>query len=98
VFFGLRRRNYAVAVVEGFTVVALGTWGAYWVRSVLGPNYNTLAMYTPPVAYILAVFLWFDAFLRQPQPEWFARFNPQRMLEEVRQYTEVLKAFRQRPK
>lgn len=92
---GLRWHNYAFGIVMGFAAFALGAGYSFAARSAFGTKFNTLAKYGPPVAYILAVVIWLVVFLSPSQEEIPQQrtntIQPEQLLREVRQYTQVLK-------
>jgi len=94
---GVRWRSYPFGIVEGFGLSALGGLLAYGLRSEFGTKYNTLAIYAPPVAYVVGVVVWLDTFLRQPDPEvvhaWRDKITPEQLLAEAREYIRILKRF-----
>ena len=97
-FFHLRWRNHPLGIAGGFAIVALGTGLSYWIRSTFGTEFASFAKYSAPVAYILAVVLWLDTFLRSPEQErqWMLSITPQRLLEEIHRYNEILDKLRKK--
>jgi hypothetical protein len=90
-FHGIRWRDYPFAVVVGFAIIALGSLWGNWSRSVFGTGFNRFFGYAPAVAYIFAVIVWLDTFLRPPsEPKWSLRITPEQLLEEMRQSTKIL--------
>ncbi|HWZ42498.1 MAG TPA: hypothetical protein VNW97_03435 [Candidatus Saccharimonadales bacterium] len=89
---GIRWRNYPTGIVLGFAAIAVVLLGANWARSEFGTKFNTLRSYAPAVAYIVAVALWLETFLRPPEPEpkWTHEITPEQMLEQVQQYTRIV--------
>jgi hypothetical protein len=87
--------NYPMGIVLGFAAIALGSWGAFAVRSVFGTNFNPVAKYGPPVAYIFASLIWLITFNREPRPErWEALtklITPEQMLKEVHKFISVIR-------
>lgn len=92
---GLRWHNYAFGIVMGFAAYALGAGYSFAARSAFGTKFNTLAKYGPPVAYILAVVIWLVVFLSPSQEQVHQQrtntIQPEQLLREVRQYTQMLK-------
>jgi hypothetical protein len=87
--------NYPMGIVLGFAAISLGSWAAFSARSILGTNFNLLAKYGPPVAYIVAALIWLFTFNRRPRPErWEALsklITPEAMLKEMREFVRILK-------
>ena len=92
---GIRWRNYPTGIVLGFAIIAGVSLGANWARSEFGTKLNRLSSYAPAVAYIVAVILWLETFLRPPEPEpqWSYQITPEHMLEQVQQYTRIIERF-----
>jgi hypothetical protein len=95
-FNGIGWREYPFGIVMGFAAIAIVTFAANWARSEFGTKSIPLFSYAPAVAYILAVILWLNAFLRPPEPEpqWRLKITPEQLLEEMRQYSKVLERLR----
>jgi len=95
---GIRWREYPFGIVMGFAAISIGAFGANWARSEFGTRLNVVSSYAPSVAYILAVILWLEAFLRPPDPEpkWTLEMTPQQLLEELRQGAKILERLRGR--
>jgi hypothetical protein len=90
-FHGIRWRDYPFGIVVGFAIIAVGSLWGNWARSVFGTRFNKFFGYAPAVAYILAVIVWLDTFLRPPsEPKWNLRITPEQLLEEIRQSTKIL--------
>lgn len=88
---GIRWRDYPFGIVVGFAIIALGSLWGNWSRSIFGTKFNRFFAYAPAVAYILAVIVWLDTFLRPPsEPKWSLRITPEQLLEEIRQSTKIL--------
>ena len=85
--------TYPYGVVVGFAVLAAGSLAAYWLRSIFGTEFNCLAKYGPPVAYILAVLIWITSCFLPPEPanRWDSFNGPEKNLATVRQYMKALK-------
>jgi hypothetical protein len=92
---GIRWRNYPTGIVLGFAIIASISLGSNWARSEFGTKFIGLFSYAPAVAYIVAVILWLETFLRPPEPEpdWFHEITPAQMLEQVQQYTRIIERF-----
>jgi len=86
-------RRYAFGIMLGFGASSTGTLIAWIVRSVSGTNFNFLAIYLPPVAYIFALIFWLHVFWRKepPEAEWALPITPEELADQVRQYTKILK-------
>jgi hypothetical protein len=90
-FHGIHWRDYPFSIVVGFAIIALGSLWGNWSRSVFGTRFNRFFGYAPAVAYIIAVILWLETFLRpQYEPKWTLRITPEQLLEEIRQYSKIL--------
>jgi len=89
-FHGIHWRDYPFGIVLGFTIIALGSLWGNWSRSVFGTKFNRFFAYAPAVAYIFAVIIWLDIFLRpQFEPKWRLRITPEQLLDEVSQYSKI---------
>ncbi|HET9284835.1 MAG TPA: hypothetical protein VFR24_23030 [Candidatus Angelobacter sp.] len=95
---GIHWREYPFGIVMGFAAIAIVIFTAEWARSVFGTKLNIVWSYAPAVAYILAVILWLNTFLRPPEPEpqWKLKITPEQLLDEIRQYSKILGKFRGR--
>ena len=91
-FNGIGWREYPFGIVMGFAAIAIGSFIGNWSRSKFGTKVMPLFSYAPPVAYILAVILWLNTFLRPPEPEpqWRLKITPEQLLDEIRQYSNIL--------
>jgi hypothetical protein len=97
-FNGIGTREYPFGIVMGFAAIAIVTFAAIWARSEFGTRLNAVSSYAPAVAYILAVILWLNTFLRPPEPEpqWRLKITPEQLLDEMRQYSKILGKLRGR--
>ena len=97
-FNGIGWREYPFGIVMGFAVIAIVSFSVQWARSEFGTKLNMAWTYAPPVAYIVAVILWLNTFLRPPEPEpqWRLKITPEQLQEEIRQYTKILGKLRGR--
>jgi hypothetical protein len=97
-FNGIGRREYPFGIVMGFAAIAIVIFTAEWARSEFGTKLNVVWSYAHSVAYILAVILWLETFLRPPEPEpqWRLKITPEQLLEEMRQYSKILERLRGR--
>lgn len=88
------RNDYGFGILDGFMVIAV-VGLAYLLLSEYGRKFMTLAKYTPAVAYIIAVLIWIDTF-RRPEPtvKWNSAITPQKLLQEIKEYSQVLKGGR----
>jgi hypothetical protein len=93
---GIGWREYPFGIVMGFAAIAIVTFAANWARSEFGTRLNVVSSYAPAVAYILAVILWLNTFLRPPEPEpqWKLKITPEQLLGEIRQYSKILRKLR----
>jgi hypothetical protein len=89
---------YPVGIVNGFAVLALGSWAAYASVSGFGTKFNVIGKYGPPLAYFIAVLVWLGTFLRPPRPDkweaWSKTVTPQQISAEVQEYLKILKGKR----
>jgi hypothetical protein len=95
---GIGRREYPFGIVMGFAAIAIVAFTVQWARSEFGTKLNVLWTYAPPMAYILAVILWLETFLRPPEPEpqWRLKITPEELLDELREYSRIFRRFRGR--
>lgn len=95
-FNGIGWREYPFGIVMGFAAISIGTFIGNWARSEFGTKSIPLFSYAPAVAYILAVILWLNTFLRPPEPEpqWRLKITPEQLLDEIRQYSKILRQLR----
>lgn len=95
---GIGWREYPFGIVMGFAAIAIVSFSVQWARSEFGTRLNVVSSYAPAVAYILAVILWLNTFLRPPEPEpqWRLKLTPEQLLEEIRQYSKILGKLRGR--
>jgi hypothetical protein len=97
-FNGIGWREYPFGIVMGFAAIAIVIFTVEWARSVFGTKLNAVWSYSHSVAYILAVILWLNTFLRPPAPEpqWKLKITPEQLLDEIRQYSKTLGKLRGR--
>jgi hypothetical protein len=97
-FNGIGWREYPFGIVMGFAAIAIVIFTVEWARSVFGTKLNVVWSYAHSVAYILAVILWLNTFLRPPEPEpqWRLKITPEQLLDEMRQYSKILGKLRGR--
>jgi hypothetical protein len=97
-FNGIGWRGYPFGIVMGFAAIAIVAFSVQWARSEFGTRLNIVSSYAPAVAYILAVILWLNTFLRPPEPEpqWRLKITPEQLLDEMRQYSKILGKLRGR--
>ena len=89
-------RTHAWGIVEGFAATALAGV-IYAARSEFGTRLNFLVKYGPPVAYIFALLLWLDTFIRvERNAAWNLAITPAQLAEEVAAYTRSLKRLLER--
>jgi hypothetical protein len=97
--FRLRWRFAPLGILLGFTLAALGSALAYWGVSVFGTRFENFLKYVPPVAFILAVVIWLDTFLRpEPGPGVVSAATIRQIAEEIRQDTIAIKKFLEKSK
>lgn len=97
--FHARRRNYPIGIVDGFAVLAAAGL-IYGLRSEFGTKLSFLVQYGVPVAYILALAVWLDTFLRpaEAQPQLPQGMTLEQALEEMSRGTKELKDLSRRLK
>ncbi len=85
--------TYPYGVVFGFAVSSGGSLLFYWLRSIFGTEFNSLAKYGPPGSYILAVLIWIASCFLPPEPanRWTNFDGPEKNLARVRQYMKALR-------
>jgi len=90
--FRLRWRYAPLGIILGFAIAAIGSAIAYWTRSVFGTQFRFVSNYGAPVAYLLAITIWLDTFLRpEPEPKWISAATMRQVAEEIRQDAMILK-------
>jgi hypothetical protein len=88
----LRWRFAPLGISLGFAVSALGAAAYYLIRSEFGTKFEIFAKYISPVAYIVALAIWLDTFLRpELEPEWLSKVTPRDLAGAIRRETESLK-------
>jgi hypothetical protein len=94
----VRDSGFARDRVMGFAAISIGAFSANWARSEFGTRLNVVSSYAPSVAYIVAVILWLDTFLRPPDPEpkWTLKITPEQLLEQLQQGGKILERLRGR--
>jgi hypothetical protein len=97
-FNGIGWREYPFGIVMGFAAIAIVIFSVQWARSEFGTRLNVVSSYAPAMAYILAVVVWLNTFLRPPEPEpqWRLKITPEQLLDEMRQYSKILGKLRGR--
>jgi hypothetical protein len=97
-FNGIGWREYPFGIVMGFAAIAIVAFTVQWARSEFGTKLNVVWTYAPPVAYIVAVILWLNTFIRPPEPEpqWRLKITPEQLLDEIWQYSKILGKLRGR--
>ena len=97
-FNGIGWREYPFGIVMGFAAIAIVAFSVQWARSEFGTRLNVVSSYAPAMAYILAVVVWLNTFLRPPEPEpqWRLKITPEQLLDEMRQYSKILGKLRGR--
>ncbi len=69
IVLGIRWRSYAFGIIQGFAISAVGDLMAFGLRYVFGTKYRTFSQYAPPVAFLIAIIVWLNTFLRPREPE-----------------------------
>src|SRR5258708_18973647 len=88
----LQWRVAPLGILLGFTLSALGTAISYWSISQFGTSIKFIAVYVPPVAYILAIMVWLDIVLRpEPEPKWVSAVTLRQGEEETRPESMMIK-------
>lgn len=89
-------RTHAWGIVEGFAATALAGL-TYAARSEFGTKLTFLVKYGPPVAYIFALLLWLDTFIRvERNATWNLAITPAQLAAEVAAYTRSIKRLLER--
>jgi hypothetical protein len=92
--FRLRWRFAPLGIILGFTVAAVGSIADYWAISEFGTKIEIFTKYIPPVAYILAVVVWLDTFLRpEPGAGTVSAATLNQVAEAIRRDTAAMKRF-----
>ena len=94
VILGVPWHTHAFGIVQGFAVSSLGSWLSYLLSSEFGIRAPAIAVYGPPMAYIVAVLIWCVTFLQQESPvvqqHWTTTVTPTELLEELKDGTRTL--------
>lgn len=89
-------RTRSWGIVEGFATTALAGL-MYAARSEFGTRFDFLVKYGPPVAYIVALLLWLDTFLRvERDSTWSLPITPAELAAEITAYTRSLRRLLER--
>ncbi|MBZ5534210.1 MAG: hypothetical protein LAO20_22520 [Acidobacteriia bacterium] len=89
--FHLRWRFAPLGIILGFAISGVGSAIAYWTRSEFVTKFAIVSNYASPVAYLLAIAVWLDTFLRpEPEPKWISTATMRQVAEEIRQDTMML--------
>ncbi|SRR5258708_5851837 len=91
--FDIGFRRFAFGIMLGFGPLSCGKLIAWVLRSEFGTRFTLLGIYFPPVAYLLALAFWLLVFSRPepPEPEWQLPITPQQLLDQIKQYTRIVK-------
>ena len=90
VVFPVAWRQHEFGILAGFGISACTTMLADVLVLNAGSRYETFFRYGPPIAYVLATFIWLHAFLRPPQSRPQSQLHPDEMLEIVRRSRKLL--------
>jgi len=85
-------RRYAFGIMLGFGVSSVGTLVVWFARSVFGTKFHLLAIYLPPVAYILALAFWLYVFWRE-EPQESKPLTPDELAEQLRRHAELIRQY-----
>ena len=85
-------RRYAFGIMLGFGVSSAGTLVGWFARSVFGTKFQLLAIYLPPVAYILALAFWLYVFWRE-EPQESKPLRPEELAEQLRRHAELIRQY-----
>jgi len=97
--YRLRWRFAPLGISLGFAVSALGAMASHWVRSEFGTKFGVFTKYAGPVAFLVALVVWLDTFLRpESEPEWLSKATPGELAAAIRRETELLKKVSERLK
>jgi|GEM_PF-818610 len=90
VVFPVAWRQHEFGILAGFGVSACITILADLMMLQAGSRYETFFRYGPPIAYVLATFIWLHAFLQPLQSRPQSQLHPDEMLEIVRRSRRLL--------
>src|SRR5215472_13763508 len=90
VVFPVAWRQHEFGILAGFGVSACITILADLMMLQAGSRYETFFRYGPPIAYVLATFVWLHAFLLPAQSRPQSQLHPDEMLEIVRRSRKLL--------
>jgi len=88
--FPVAWRRYEFGILTGYGISACVTMLADLLRFAWGSRYETFFRYGPPIAYVLATFIWLHAFLQPLQSRPQSQLHPDEMLEIVRRSRKLL--------
>jgi len=90
VVFPVAWRQHEFGILAGFGISACTTMLADVLVLNAGSRYETFFRYGPPIAYVLATFIWLHAFLQPPQSRPQSQLHPDEMLEIVQRSRKLL--------
>jgi hypothetical protein len=98
--YALPWRNYSFGIALGFAVSAFGIFVTFLVRSKSGTHFVPVIRFIPPVAYIIAVFIWLLSFIKPEPPDPFAGIAsplaPEEVLVLLKTWTKQIKGMFER--
>jgi hypothetical protein len=88
---------YEFHIVYGLGLASAGMVTAVLVRSEFGKKFIWLTEWGPPLAYLIAIFVWLSAFLRR-EPQIKIGTPPEVLLEEMQQDLSIVRRIFRRPR
>ena len=85
-------RRYAFGIMLGFGVSSVGTLIGFFARSVFGTKFHLLAIYLPPLTYILALAFWLYVFWRE-EPQESKPLTPDELADQFRRHAELIRQY-----
>jgi len=97
-FYRMHPRRYALGIIFGFWLVALGDLIPAMLRSEFGTRFKFVFTFMPPVVYVVAVLIWLLTFLKREPLDPFERMRsplrPEEVIERVRRLTRSIRGQR----